>query len=222
LSEAFRQGNPAGRGPDGEEALLAVLGLGPGSGEEDIRIAYRRLVKRWHPDSSGALGSVRQFERVTRAYKILKASPRRAPGPPDGASAKYRCVVEAGEDLFALGQILASDPDAGAREAAVRRLGLSGRTAAYVFLRRALYDREPRVAAAAVRAVALLGARQAEGEVAALYSRAPLELRRVILDTAAATGEPLFRSSLVAAKNDAEPLLALKARGLLAPSGSSL
>lgn len=215
MSESFRQGLAPSR-PEPEDSLLAVLGLGPGSGEEEIRLAYRRLVKRWHPDSSGCSGSVRQFERITRAYKILKASSRRPPGVAGGPSAKYRRVVEAGEDLFALGQILASDPDAGAREAAVRRLGLSGRTAAYVFLRRALYDRDRKVASAAVRAVALLGARQAEGEIAALYSRADPDLRRLILDTAAATGDPLFRSSLVAACADAEPSLSFSARRLRA------
>lgn len=214
----FRQGGPR---PDPEAPLLAVLGLGPGSGDEDIRLAYRRLVKRWHPDSSGRPGSARQFERITRAYKILKASSRRPPGPAEGSGAPglagaYRRVAEAGEDLFALGQILASDPDPRAREGAVRRLGLSGRTAAYVFLRRALYDRAPDVAAAAVRAVALLGCRQAEGEVAALYSRSGLELKRLILETAAATGEPLFRASLVAASADPEPSLRLKARDALA------
>jgi curved DNA-binding protein CbpA len=215
LSGSYRQG-PAPSRTEREASLLAVLGLGPGSDEEEVRIAYRRLVKRWHPDSSGSLGSVRQFERITRAYKILRASAHDLPGMAGGRAAKYRRVVEAGEDLFALGQILAGDPDAGAREAAVRRLGLSGRTAAYVFLRRALYDGDPKVAGAAVRAVALLGARQAEGEVAALYSRAIPELKRLILDTAAATGDPLFLSSLVAASADVEPSLAECARKLLA------
>ncbi|MBL8965587.1 MAG: J domain-containing protein [Spirochaetaceae bacterium] len=186
----------------GEAGLLAILGLGPGSGEEEIKAAYRRLAKRWHPDSSKDPATARQFARVARAYKILSARPPRGNLPLGGAAARYRRVMEAGEDLFALGQVLAADPDPGAREAAVRRLGLSGRTAAFVFLRRALYDPAPAVAEAAVRAVALLGSRQAEGEVAALYARSSPALRRGILETAAATREPLFGATLRAAARD--------------------
>lgn len=204
----------SGGGAIGDEALLAVLALGPGSGEEEIRTAYRRLAKRLHPDSSRDPETAGRFARVAKAYKLLSARPRSAPGGALGPSARYRRVIEAGEDLFALGQILAADPDAGAREAAARRLGLSGRTAAYVFLRRALYDPEPLVAEAAVRAAALIGSRQAEGEVAALYSRSEPSLRSAILDIAAATREPLFKGTLSAALRDPDSRLASKAASI--------
>lgn len=210
---ADRTKNPEGEKVQ-EDHLLAVLALGPGSGEEEIRTAYRRLAKRLHPDSSKDPGTAGQFARVTKAYKLLSAEPRRAPGSASGPSLQYRRVIEAGEDLFALGQILASDPDSGAREAAVRRLGLSGRTAAYVFLRRALYDASEPVAAAAVRAAALLGSRQAEGEVAALYSRSSPPLRAAILDIATATREPLFRATIAAALGDADRGLASRAAAI--------
>jgi len=189
---------------------LAVLGLGPGADVDEIRTAYRRLAKRYHPDGSKDPGTARQFARVARAYKLLVAR-EDAYVPSVGLSAGYRHVMEAGEDLFALGSILTSDLDPGAREAAVRRLGLSGRTAAYVFLRRALYDSDDSVAAAAVRAVALLGCRQAEGEVAALYSRSSRRLRSAILDAAEATNESLFRSALRSAKSDEDATLKLRA-----------
>jgi curved DNA-binding protein CbpA len=197
-----------------DKALLAVLALGPGSGDEEIRTAYRRLAKRLHPDGSRDPGTARQFARVTKAYKLLSARPRSAPGGMSGAAARYRRVLEAGEDLFALGQILASDPDAGAREAAARRLGLSGRTAAYVFLRRALYDPEPAVAEAGVRAAALLGSRQAGAEVAALYSRSERELRSSILAIAEATREPLFKATVAAASRDPDQDLACRASSI--------
>jgi len=191
-----------------DEKLLAILALGPDAAEEEIRTAYRRLAKRLHPDSSRDPSTATQFARVTRAYKLLSARPRMAPGSASGPQARYRHVLAAGDDLFALGQILASDPDVGAREAAARRLGLSGRTAAYVFLRRALYDPCPGVAEAAVRSAALLGARQAAGEIAALYSRSERQLREAILRTAAATREPLFRSTVAAAIRDPDKGLA--------------
>jgi hypothetical protein len=204
-----------------EDRLLAVLALGPGSGEEEIRTAYRRLAKRLHPDSSKDPGTAGQFARVAKAYKLLSAEPRPAPGSASGPRLQYRRVIEAGEDLFALGQILASDPDEGAREAAVRALGLSGRTAAYVFLRRALYDGSEAVQAAAVRAAALLGARQAEGEIAALYSRSSRALRASILEVAAATREPLFRATIEAAARDADRELAARAATLSRGSEAS-
>lgn len=195
---------------------LAVLGLAPGSGDEEIRLAYRRLAKRYHPDSSGDPRTARQFARVVRAYKVLSAAAARPPAAiePESPRTRYRRVLEAGEDLFALGQILAADADPGARAAAAQGLGLSGRTAAYVFLRRALYDAAEEVVLAAVRAVALIGARQAEGEVAALYSRSRPSLRRSILETARATKEPLFRATVHAAKTDEELELRTLARRL--------
>ena len=213
-------GDPAGDGAfqggtsPRDETLLAVLALGPGSGDEEIRTAYRRLAKRLHPDTSKDPSTAKQFARVSRAYKLLAARPRTAPGSASGPAARYRRVIEAGEDLFALGQILASDSDPGAREAAVRRLGLSGRIAAYVFLRRALYDPSSSVAEAAVRSTALLGARAAEGEIAALYSRSGIELRRAILDIAGATRESLFRATIAAALRDPDRGLSARAAAI--------
>lgn len=190
-----------------DKALLAILALGPEAQDEEIRTAYRRLARRLHPDTSKNPSTAEQFTRVTRAYKLLQARPRQDPGPASGPGARYRAVLAAGEDLFALGQILGSDPDPGAREAAVMRLGLSGRTAAYVFLRRALYDPSESVAIAAVRASALLGCRQSEGEIAALYGRSSLALRATILEMARATRELLFVSTVKAALRDPDPSL---------------
>jgi hypothetical protein len=200
-------------------AALASLALGPEAGEEEIRTAYRRLAMRYHPDATGDPRSAGRFSRVVRAYKSLVAAEAGRRGP---YLARYRSVEEAGTDLFALGQVLASDPDPGARGSAVRALGLSGRSAAYVFLRRALYDPVPEVALDAVRAVALLGSRQAEGEVAALYSRAEPHVKSLILDIALATGERLFRSTLETATTDEDPSLRARAlRARLAQLGPS-
>jgi hypothetical protein len=200
-------------GLEGERFVDArsILALGPEADGNDVRLAYRRLARRYHPDSSGDPGTAGSFARVTRAYKVLSAlPPSRLPGA--GAAGRYRRVLEAGDDLFALGQVLASDPEPGARAEAATRLGLSGRTAAWVFLRRAFYDAAAEVSAAAVRAVALLGVRQAEGELAALFGRASLELRSLILEIAEATREPVFAGTLAAAMNDANILVRARAR----------
>jgi DnaJ-class molecular chaperone with C-terminal Zn finger domain len=184
-------------------AALASLGLGPEAGEDEIRTAYRRLAMRYHPDASGDPATAKRFAKVVRAYKVLTAyEGPRAAGSQAPRPRRYRAVDEAGGDIFALGQLLASEDDLGARAAAVAALGLSGRSAAFVFLRRALYDPSEEVALAAVRASALLGSRQAEGEIAALYARSSGRLRRGILEVASATGERLFRSTLEVASRD--------------------
>ena len=188
----------------------AVLALGPGADGEEVRLAFRRLAKRYHPDSSGDPATAGRFARLNRAYKLLTAlPPSRLPGA--GTAIRYRKVMEAGDDLFALGQILATDQDGGARREAAKRLGLSGRTAAYVFLRRALYDSDESVTAAAVRSVALLGVRQAEGELASLYGRASIKLRFSMLEVAEATRESVFAGVIAVAKTDDELLLKARA-----------
>jgi hypothetical protein len=193
-------------------AALISLALGPGANDEEIRTAYRRLAMRYHPDATGDPRTAKRFTKVVRAYKVLASTEGTVPR---SARSRYRSVEEAGTDIFALGQVIASDAQAGARVAAARALGLSGRSAAFVFLRRALYDTVDDVALEAVRAMALLGSRQAEGEVASLYSRAGALLKRRILEVALGTDERLFRSTLETAAKDEDASLramALKAR----------
>jgi hypothetical protein len=198
---------------------LVDLGLGPGANEEEIRTAYRRLALRYHPDASGDPATARRFAKVVRAYKILSVAEDGRTRPESRLkAARYRSVEDAGSDIFALGQVVASDPEAGARAQAARALGLSGRAAAFVFLRRALYDKSAEVAIEAVRGVALLGSRQAEGEVAALYSRSEPVLRRRILDVARGTGESLFRATVEAARRDQDPGLRAMAAEIVARS----
>ena len=55
-------------GVDARSAALAVLGLERGATPEAIKFAFRRLVKRHHPDVGG---SVEGFRRVNEAYQQL-------------------------------------------------------------------------------------------------------------------------------------------------------
>ena len=52
-----------------------VLGIPVGSSEEEIRQAYRRLVKAAHPDVAG---DAARFRRVTEAYDVLTDPAQRA------------------------------------------------------------------------------------------------------------------------------------------------
>ena len=52
-----------------------VLGITEGASEEEVRQAYRRLVKEAHPDRAG---DPAQFRRITQAYDVLTDPTRRA------------------------------------------------------------------------------------------------------------------------------------------------
>lgn len=50
---------------------LEILGLAPGATEQDIKIAYRKLAKKYHPDISKNQQAKQQFIKITEAYKFL-------------------------------------------------------------------------------------------------------------------------------------------------------
>jgi hypothetical protein len=193
-----------------DRELWAVFGLPPGADSRDLKKAFRQLTKRYHPDSSKDPATARKFSRVVRVYQLLArktGQARETPAEPGG--------TEPEEDLFALGTEFTVSRDARARTEAVKRLGLSGKRSAYIFLRKALYDDSAEVVAQAVRSVALLGIRQAEGEMASLFSRSDAALKRTILETARGTREPVFLSALRAARTDPDPAVAVSAAEIL-------
>ncbi len=175
--------------------VYRVLGLDEGADPEEVKAAYRYLSKKYHPDRSGDPRSSQRFVKVVKAYKTLHT---------DSVKDAYlRNPVRSGlgtvagsDDVFALGSLALSSGDPETRRYATRRLGFSGKKAAYVFLRRALSDSDPAVVEAAVRSIADLSAFQAAGEIAALYARASERVRMSVLDAAEATGEALFHSAL--------------------------
>ena len=69
----------------GDDAF-AVLGLRPGAGRAEIDQAYRRLIKRYHPDYAG--GDSGRAAELNQAYSHLRSRARQAerrPQPPPGA-----------------------------------------------------------------------------------------------------------------------------------------
>ena len=60
----------------------AVLGVRPGSPEQEIAAAYREAAKRWHPDRAGAEAEQRMAE-INAAYDLVRAAAQHeaAPGP---------------------------------------------------------------------------------------------------------------------------------------------
>jgi curved DNA-binding protein CbpA len=63
-----------------------VLGVEPGATPEELHDAYRRLVKRHHPDrNGGSAESTRRFQEVQQAYEEVGRLRARRPGPPPAA-----------------------------------------------------------------------------------------------------------------------------------------
>ncbi len=64
--------------PDEVATLYAVLGVPPSAPDIDIKAAYRRMAKMWHPDVSQEPQSEEQFKRINRAYEVLRDPDMRA------------------------------------------------------------------------------------------------------------------------------------------------
>ena len=56
----------------------AILGVEPSAGEAEIKTAYRRLVRKYHPDVSKEKGAEEKFKAVNEAYEALRDPQKRA------------------------------------------------------------------------------------------------------------------------------------------------
>jgi curved DNA-binding protein CbpA len=193
-----------------------VLGVAPDCEDGELKAAYRYLAKKYHPDASGDPGTGERFALVVKAYKVLDVRSKLKRPRPDWRPRAWS-RIEAGADLFSLGSVALSASEPELRRAAVRRLGFTGKKAAFVFLRRALADVDEGVVAAAVRAAADLSAFQASDEIAALWLRSSPALKRLVLDVAETTGEALFGPALAIAASEGGPEAARARRWLHRP-----
>jgi curved DNA-binding protein len=56
----------------------AVLGVARGASDEDIKKAYRKLARKYHPDVSKEQNAKERFQEVAEAYETLKDKEKRA------------------------------------------------------------------------------------------------------------------------------------------------
>ena len=55
-----------------------ALGVEPSAGEAEIKTAYRRLARKYHPDVSKEAGAEERFKSVNEAYEVLRDKEKRA------------------------------------------------------------------------------------------------------------------------------------------------
>jgi hypothetical protein len=58
--------------PGEKLSLYAVLSVKPDAADEQIKAAYRRLAKQWHPDVSREPDAAEQFRSIQHAYDVLR------------------------------------------------------------------------------------------------------------------------------------------------------
>jgi DnaJ-class molecular chaperone len=65
----------------------AVLELAPGSDEQAVKAAFRRLARLYHPDISTVADAATRFQEIQDAHKFLLAELEAQPTTPPGAAA---------------------------------------------------------------------------------------------------------------------------------------
>ncbi|MBU0527106.1 DnaJ domain-containing protein [Candidatus Micrarchaeota archaeon] len=61
-----------------------VLGVSKDAGKDEIKKAYRKLAKKFHPDKNKSKNATRKFQEITEAYAVLmegKPIEKDQPGP---------------------------------------------------------------------------------------------------------------------------------------------
>ena len=61
-----------------EEDYYAILGIDKSASQDDIQKAYRSMAKKWHPDVNHDPNATEMFEKITKAYDVLKDPQKRA------------------------------------------------------------------------------------------------------------------------------------------------
>ncbi len=176
-----------------ESRLYRTLGVRRDASPEEIKCAYRKLVKQFHPDLSGNSASSEQFKRVVRAYKTLsiRALDRTCIDFPVREVRRTRTTAGAGAreiNIEALGNMTLNARAPEMRAFAARQLGNSGKRISYQFLRKALFDTSRIVVRSAVDAVGTLRIRQCAGELSLVFNKADPEIRLAVLNAVGKIG----------------------------------
>ena len=196
---------------DKRKAMYDILGVPFGAGTEELKDAYRRLAKKYHPDLTRNLESGRTFAKIVNAYKTLSAYNEKKsiidfPVKETKRSGYSSAAANTSHDIFSLGKLLCEGKTVSIRTFAARRLGNCGKRSAYAFLRKALNDSSNVVVKTAVEAIGKLEINQSSGELGSVFSRGDKEVKLAILDTVERIGcKPPFRSIIIEGLKDGYP-----------------
>lgn len=61
-----------------DEDFYKILGVDKNASQDEITKAYRELAKKWHPDVNHSPEATQMFEKITKAYDVLKDPEKRA------------------------------------------------------------------------------------------------------------------------------------------------
>ncbi|MFP4373527.1 MAG: DnaJ domain-containing protein [Spirochaetaceae bacterium] len=189
--------------------LYRVLEVEPTADFDTIRESYRRLLKRYHPDSGGSNADAAKLDSVIEAFRRVKAvHPRRSSSARDRnrAQRSRAAGVRRPRDVFSLGRMLVSGVGTSTRTFAARSLGNLGKRSAYVFLKRGLHDREKQVVLSCLRSIGRLRIVQSAGDLSSVFQRGDVEVRRVVMETVGEIDRlELFRNLIRAGLEDSDP-----------------
>ena len=63
---------------NGKRDYYEVLGVAKGASKDEIKKAYRRLARQYHPDVSKEAEAEAKFKEVNEAYEILSDEQKRS------------------------------------------------------------------------------------------------------------------------------------------------
>ncbi len=202
--------------------LYKTLELPFGAGKQEIKDAYRRLAKKYHPDITKDIQSGEKLAKIISAYKTLKVYAERKSVidfPVKHAYKKQSARPHKTVDIFSLGKLLTEGKTVGMRAFAARALGNSGKKSAYAYLRKGLWDSEPLVVKSVVEAIGKLGINQSAGELGSVFAHGNEEVKLAVLGCVKKIGmHGAFRGIVLEGMRDGNPRVRKLALRLFAGS----
>lgn len=179
-----------------DRECFRILGIPESAPESEIKRAYRRMVMELHPDTGQRPDSL-AFTKVVEAYRSIsnfKSARRILDFPPRSEASAFRKSQGVrktrtdrnrgqNESLYSIGNTLLNGKTPYLRSFAALRLGNSGQKSSYVYLRKALRDKDPQVVISSVHAIGKLKLEHAAPDLALLFRRGNTAIKNSILET---------------------------------------
>jgi molecular chaperone DnaJ len=70
------------------DKAYAELGLAPGASEAEVKMAWRRLASRWHPDRNNSAGAIAKMQRINEALAQIREATSGFAGDTSAAGAR--------------------------------------------------------------------------------------------------------------------------------------